>query len=101
MTLTAAGPIGRWLAGRVHTDRLCGLCLQASVGLGVISLAFLAIGAIRAIYAWVAWALLLAVLAVFRRQALGWLRGWGEIGLPWRGVLAVCRSVVSSCSIPL
>jgi hypothetical protein len=56
--LTAAGAIGRWLAGRVHTDRLCGLCLQASVGLGVISLVFLAIGAIGAIYAWVAWALL-------------------------------------------
>lgn len=91
--LTAAGAIGRWLAGRVHTDRLCGLCLQASVGLGVISLVFLAIGAIGAIYAWVAWALLLAVLAVFRRQALGWLRGWGEIGLHWRGASAFGRTL--------
>ncbi len=91
--LTVAGGLGRRLASGVTHDPLCGLCLQASIGLGALSLVLLGIGAMGAIYPGVGWALLAALLVVFRRQAVEWLKEWRGVASDWRGASAFGRVV--------
>ncbi|HLB65811.1 MAG TPA: hypothetical protein VJJ46_13290 [Anaerolineales bacterium] len=99
--LTAAGGLGRRLAGQLHPDRLCALSLQASLGLGVFSLVLLALGVAGAIYPWVAWLILLAALILFARSARGWLAGWLELLREWRAASGFVRTVMALIAVVL
>jgi hypothetical protein len=92
--LAAAGGLGRRLVGEMHPDQLCALCLQASLGLGVISLLILGIGIAGGIHRWVAWLLLVVGILLVRRQAAAWLLGWGELGTEWRQSTRFGRTLI-------
>jgi len=91
--LTAAGGLGRRLAMGVNRDSLSGLCLQASIGVGALSLVLLAIGALGAIYPGVAWGLLAVLLVVLRRHAMDWLSAWRDVARDWRDASAFGRAL--------
>ncbi len=99
--LTAAGGLGRRLVGQLHPDRLCALSLQASLGLGAFSLAWLGLSAAGAVYAWTAWAFLAAALILLARPALAWLADWGEVLREWRLGSGFSRSIMALVAIIL
>jgi hypothetical protein len=82
--VAVAGGLGKRLVGEVHPDRLCALCLQASLGLGVLSLLILGIAIVGGVHRWVAWLLLAVGILLLRRPAAAWLSAWGELGTEWR-----------------
>jgi hypothetical protein len=81
--LAVAGGLGRKLVGEIHPDRLCAMTLQASLGLGTLSLLILGLGIVGGVHRWVAWLLLAVGVLFLRRPAVAWLSGWGELGSEW------------------
>jgi hypothetical protein len=80
-----AGGLGRWLTPNLSIYPLTRLSLQAALGLGSLSLLWLALGAAGGLRPLVGWGITLLLLVAFGRSALGWLQDWGKLTDAWSG----------------
>lgn len=81
--VTIAGGLGRRLTPALSIYPLACLSLQAALGLGCLSLLWLALGVLGGLRPLVGWGTTLLLLAVLRRNALDWLQDWRKLTDLW------------------
>lgn len=96
--LTLAGGLGNRLwQGEGHA-LLTRLALQASLGLGIFSLAILILGSLLGLPAWLWWLLPVALGILLRRPSLSWLKQWRGLADLWQQSSAFGRMLALLCA---
>lgn len=81
--VTIAGGLGRRLTPSLSLYPLARLSLQAALGLGCLSLLWLAIGAMGGLRPLIGWGMTLFLLVALIRSALAWLQDWRKLSDLW------------------
>lgn len=88
-----SGALGAWLVRLDHLQALVRLFLQASLGLGILSLITLLVGATLGFHSWFFFGMSVLGILFLAKPAWKWLMDWKEVGLLWRGSGRLGRTI--------